>query len=151
MIPALVVAALLPGALTIARKRAALVDSRVETRQWLEANTQVGERILVTAELRFLPQELARLPARVRIVDTTAAVRLLRGGRFRYVVAGRTPPPGEDWPLLRALPLRRYSRKASFGTEPVPPMGWWWFGNLVGIDVFARPVTWPDGPPADRR
>ncbi|MGH2625499.1 MAG: ArnT family glycosyltransferase [Anaerolineales bacterium] len=134
----LLLATMLPTAYTMARQRRDLVDSRVEARRWLATHMRPRDRVLVLEELRFLPQELAKLTARVRIVDRPTALTLARRGRFRFFVIG-DPAPIKRLPTgAFAAGRQRYQRRVSFGTEPVPPMGWWWFGNRVQIDVLDR-------------
>ena len=89
-------------------RRVGMLGHRVEARQWLQARTDPGDRILVAEELGFLPSELRRLdgdvvvtpflprgysPPAVASVDTSDVDYVVTAG---FVPGGRPgwkPPP----------------------------------------------------------
>jgi 4-amino-4-deoxy-L-arabinose transferase-like glycosyltransferase len=128
---------LLPSALSIARQRYALTDSRVEARRWLAAHVRPGDRILVEDKLRFLDSELARIPAEVVVARGGAAARSDAPRDFRYVLAGQRPFADA---VVAGLPhgaaRRAFRRAASFGSDPVLPVEWWFAGNHLRINIL---------------
>jgi hypothetical protein len=97
-----------------------LANSRVEAIDWLRQSTTSGDRILVAAELGFLPTELAKVPGEV--VVSSAVDRgepsPYRAQDFDVVVSGPIDAPMYDW--ARPGPIDTLA--ATFGsTLPIRP------------------------------
>ena len=64
-------------------------DTRVLAMDWLQTHTTKSSRVLVLAELGFLPSEWQRIDASVRISSWLDALDVLRREKFDYVVSGK--------------------------------------------------------------
>lgn len=94
-----------------------LVNSRVETIEWLQEHTTSADRVLVAAELRFLPGELEKVPAHTVVasaVDDGSTSH--RAEDFDFVVSGPIDAPLFAWARPPGLPA------ATFGSpQLIPP------------------------------
>jgi hypothetical protein len=80
------------------------VDTRVTARQWIERHVREGDRVLVAAELAFLPTELRRVCADVDVRSQRREVAL---DDYDWVVMGDLDPGRWSSPWSEALARRR--------------------------------------------
>jgi hypothetical protein len=123
------------------RDQATLVDTREQTLEWLASNTGPKDRILVAAELTFLPTRLETLEAGTVVQPWHRALERVLKRRFNYVVVGELT--ARDGSAMIPVPVRdmilaRYEPKAQFGTAPTHAARGGFRGNGQKIYVLKR-------------
>jgi hypothetical protein len=123
------------------RDQVTRVDTREQTLEWLAAHTGPKDRILVSAELTFLPTRLDTLEAETVVHRWDRALSRVLKRRFNYVVLGdltardRSPMiPVPVWDMI----LDRYEPQAQFGSRPTRAARGAFRGNGQRIYVLKR-------------
>jgi hypothetical protein len=123
-----------------AKDRHQLEDTRQLAMDWLVAHCRSGDQVLLSRELGFLTQELARLPARTMVRWWENAQTEIPSVHPRFVVTGvleRTNRPPID---VAALPAIRSDYDVHFclGKQSTPADNFWWRGNHQIVSVLER-------------
>ena len=113
------------------QKRISHRDSRIKAIDWLCEHVRKDDRVLAIAELAFLPRELDRIGARVRVAPWSEALTFLPQKEFDYLVSGAFKPRSATSSL---------TPRAKFGKVPTPMPPYLWRSNDERILVFARPA-----------
>lgn len=141
-------------------ERLHLHDSRSEAVDWLARRARPEDEILVLRDLAILPGELDRLEAGTMVRRWPKVERELKGGRFRFLVAGEPRHARRTVTLIeRREILDLYTVRARFGENPTPPQPLWWHGNRQTVYILekrpnrtgSRSVAPADRGGADRR
>lgn len=130
------------------RHQATLVDTREQALEWLAEHTGPKDRILVSAELTFLPTRLETLEAEVVQQRWNRAFERIIKRRFNYVVVGElTARDGSSMipTPVRDMILARYEPKAQFGTGVTHASRGGFRGNGQRIYVLKRKPGWRGG------
>jgi hypothetical protein len=108
------------------------VDSRVRAREWLQRHTSAADRVLVAADIAFLPTELRRIHAHIVTVAAKTRLQAPDPAQFGYIVVGSVAQSGVDWiaPGWKLV--------ASFGNAPTPTTPAVWRGNDEAVRIFRR-------------
>jgi hypothetical protein len=122
------------------KARYELEDTRKLAIDWLAAHARSDDQVLLSRELCFLSQELARLPARKMVRSWEDAQTEIRSVQPRYLVTGvlgRTDAPAID---IAVLPWIRsdYETRFRLGKRPTVPFDGWWRGNDQIVSVLER-------------
>ncbi|HSF43107.1 MAG TPA: glycosyltransferase family 39 protein [Thermoanaerobaculia bacterium] len=123
------------------RHQATLVDTREQALEWIARNTGPKDRILVSAELTFLPTRLDTLEAETVVHRWDRALGRILKRRFNYVVVGELT--ARDGSRMIPVPVRdrileRYEPQAEFGTGVTHAARGAFRGNQLRIYVLKR-------------
>jgi len=128
-----------PAARDYALDRSRLVDSRRQAVDWLAANSQAGDFVLILDEAAVADSEIARVPGRARVAPWEDARRALWLRKPRLVLVpdlvrrdGRHLIPEAD----RGWLLDRYAVRAVVGSEGRTIRHW--RGNNLRLFVLER-------------
>ncbi|HEX6903241.1 MAG TPA: glycosyltransferase family 39 protein [Thermoanaerobaculia bacterium] len=128
----------LPAEIAYARERAGLVDSRVETVEWLARHRRPDEPVLFAAELAVLP---GGLPGKTLVMPQNQAIpRLARRRDVRFVVTGIFRENDLRAALDAGRTRARYVQVASFGEKPGTGI---WRGNRQRVFIYRRTARNP--------
>jgi hypothetical protein len=131
------VAFFLPPAGEMAMRRLHRLDSRTVASYRLHKGMRPDDRLLVSADLRFVRRQLEDLPGEYVETEPARLGEAALGGGFRFLLAGAAPgsAAGDAPPTLR-FGARTYRLLKSFGTDSPPADIWVWIGNSVRVDLY---------------
>ena len=112
------------------QKYGSVIDSRIKIVEWLVQESRSNEEVFVEEELAFLPNELARIHARLVVANRSDLIEQFRRGSSGIYVAGTIFAQE----ILQRDPA--LSELLSEGVRPTPKAPDYWRSNSQRVIVF---------------